>query len=149
QASDGGPQCPIPMPTATPSSPDGNSWGDPHLKTFDRLGYNFQAVGEFILVRSLTDTFQVQTRTVPATGNRSVAFNIAAAVNILGDRFAVYGPKPPSTYLNGTAQTFASGQTMLPNGGLLDTTATSSTLTWPDGTAVTITKNHGRVNVKV
>ncbi|WP_178139428.1 hypothetical protein, partial [Rhodothermus profundi] len=30
----------------------GGSWGDPHITTFDRLGYDFHAIGDYLAVRS-------------------------------------------------------------------------------------------------
>lgn len=39
--------------------------GDPHLKTFDDLRYDFQTAGEFIAARSLDDNMQVQVRMEP------------------------------------------------------------------------------------
>jgi Ca2+-binding RTX toxin-like protein len=40
----------------------GFSWGDVHYGTFDRLKYDYQGLGDHILVKSLTGDFQVQTR---------------------------------------------------------------------------------------
>ncbi len=47
-------------------------WGDPHLTTLDGLGYDFQAVGEFVLVQGTDDNLQVHVRTEALTDAVSV-----------------------------------------------------------------------------
>ena len=49
-------------------------WGDPHLTTLDGLGYDFQAVGEFVLVRGVgaDDPLKVHVRTEALTDAVSV-----------------------------------------------------------------------------
>jgi hypothetical protein len=74
------PEKPKPIP------PDGRSFGDPHFETFDGAGYNFQAVGEYTLVRSTKDDFTVQVRQVPALGPRIASNNQAVATRIGGQR---------------------------------------------------------------
>lgn len=56
------------------------SRGEPHIETFDGRGYQMQAVGEFVLVR--TDGLEVQQRTVEIGDTRQVSFGSAAAVAI-------------------------------------------------------------------
>ena len=75
------------------------SWGDPHLKTFDGLGYSFQAVGEFTLAESLDGSLVVQTRQLPA-GSR-VSLNYAVAAQVGDDRIAVYHGEPVPLWING------------------------------------------------
>ena len=48
-----------------PHRPGGDSSGDTHLVTFDGLRYDFQAIGEYVLVKSTKDDFMIQTRQVP------------------------------------------------------------------------------------
>lgn len=64
------------------------SWGDVHLVTLDGLNYDFQAVGEFILVESTgnDDDLQVQTRQEPWINNNSVSVNTAFATLVDGHR---------------------------------------------------------------
>ncbi len=70
--------------TANPVVGEGHGWGDVHLKTFDGKAYDFQAVGEFILVKSLVDDFQVQTRQEAWGNSTRVSVNTAFAVNLDG-----------------------------------------------------------------
>jgi Ca2+-binding RTX toxin-like protein len=56
--------------------------GDPHLATLDGVGYDFQAAGEFVLLRGTDNDFQLQARMVPVADNVSV--NQAVATNLGG-----------------------------------------------------------------
>ncbi|MFM6074122.1 MAG: VWD domain-containing protein, partial [Dolichospermum sp.] len=71
---------------ATANNPvnQGHGWGDVHLVNFDGKPYDFQAVGEFILVKSLIDDFQVQTRQKPWGASTTVSVNTAFATTIDG-----------------------------------------------------------------
>ncbi|REJ41821.1 MAG: hemolysin [Microcystis flos-aquae TF09] len=62
----------------------GHGWGDVHLSTFDGKPYEFQAVGEFILVKSLIDDFQVQTRQEASPYWIGASVNTAFAINLGG-----------------------------------------------------------------
>jgi hypothetical protein len=66
----------------------GSSNGDPHLTTIDGRSYDFQAAGEFVLLRS--DAVEVQTRQEPYRRSTSVTINTAVAVTADGGRAAVY-----------------------------------------------------------
>ncbi|MFM6860996.1 MAG: hypothetical protein ACKPKG_10135, partial [Dolichospermum sp.] len=61
--------------TSNPVVGQGHGWGDVHLVNFDGKPYDFQAVGEFILVKSLIDDFQVQTRQKPWGASTTVSVN--------------------------------------------------------------------------
>lgn len=63
----------------------GRSLGDPHLTSFDGLGYDFQAAGEFVLAVREAPGFAVQVRQEPASGRcSSVSQNTAVAARIGG-----------------------------------------------------------------
>jgi hypothetical protein len=82
--------------------PDGGSEGDPHIRTIDGLHYDFQAVGEFVLLRA--ENMEVQVRHAPvATTQRPgpdgytglamcVSVNSAVAVRV-GKRRITYQPR--------------------------------------------------------
>ncbi|MFM7576502.1 MAG: VWD domain-containing protein, partial [Microcystaceae cyanobacterium] len=66
----------------------GWAFGDPHLVTLDGLGYDFMAVGEFVLIETLpeaTNPFQVQVRYEPYPGSEVVSIATRMAVKV-GDR---------------------------------------------------------------
>jgi von Willebrand factor type D domain/Bacterial Ig domain/RTX calcium-binding nonapeptide repeat (4 copies)/FG-GAP repeat/Calx-beta domain len=70
--------------------------GDPHLVTFDGLHYDFQSVGEFILVKSTTGDLEIQVRQQPFNNSSSLSMNTAVATKIDGQRVAFYaGEKTP------------------------------------------------------
>lgn len=62
---------------------DARSAGDPHLFTFDGYDYDFQAAGEFVLVRARRGDLEVQARQEPGAGGR-VSYNTAFAFRIDG-----------------------------------------------------------------
>jgi hypothetical protein len=145
-------QCPVPVdqlsisqqtdsasPQATcEEEPDGSGedWGDPHLVTFDRLAYDFQAVGEFVLVRSLDDGLEIQIRTQPWGDQQVVSVNGAVATRVAGDRVGIYADRNPPVRVNGIATTLEQGGLPLPGGGSLETAGERYTVRWPDGSAL-------------
>ncbi|MEU8167002.1 VWD domain-containing protein [Micromonospora sp. NPDC049004] len=116
-----------------------NSNGDPHLLTYDGLRYDFQAAGEFVLSRSTTDDFEVQTRQTMFPASSTVAVNSAVAARVRGDRVAVYAtPGGPVVRVNGAPATVAPTGTKLPHGGTVTTWWDGTvTVDWPDGTRLT------------
>jgi hypothetical protein len=64
--------------------------GDPHLVTVDGYSYDFQAAGEFTLLRSGDGTFEIQARQEPYKSYGTVSINTAVAVGLAGDRVGVY-----------------------------------------------------------
>lgn len=55
--------------------------GDPHIVTTDGNAYDFQAAGEFVLLRSADDTFELQARQEPYRDSDVVSINTALAMN--------------------------------------------------------------------
>jgi hypothetical protein len=100
--------------TSNPVVGQGHGWGDVHLSTFDGKPYDFQAVGEFILVKSLTDDFQVQTRQKAWNNSTTVSVNTAFAITIDGynvvydSEFAV----GQELKIDGVTYNLASGQSV-------------------------------------
>ena len=84
---------------------DRANWGDPHLVTFDRLAYDFQAVGEFILVQSLDDSLEIQTPN-EAMGEFTCCLDQQrGCYECGGDRVGFYVDRTPGSYLNGSPTT--------------------------------------------
>jgi hypothetical protein len=128
-AADSAPICtPVPNPPGTPGT-QGTSIGDPHLRTFDGLRYNIQAVGELTLALD-ADGSEVQVRT-QRWGNRNVAINIGVAARIGSDIVAFYSGG--TVRINHVIKQVASGATALASGGTLHRLGALYTITWPDG----------------
>ncbi len=77
------------------------SWGDPHFRTFDGLGYDFYGVGDYYLVRSTQgNDFVVQTRQQPCG---TVSCNFGVVVKYQSSIFIIYLDPislTPRTYAN-------------------------------------------------
>ena len=68
----------------------GESVGDPHLQTLDGQEYDFQAAGEFTLLRSPDGSMEMQARQVPYPNIADVSINTALAWLVAGHRVALY-----------------------------------------------------------
>jgi hypothetical protein len=71
----------------------GSSNGDPHLTTVDGLSYDFQAAGEFTLLRSGDGDLEVQARQEPYQDSKAVTINTGVAVAAGDGRAAVYASR--------------------------------------------------------
>ena len=134
--------------TSNPVVNQGHGWGDVHLVNFDGKPYDFQAVGEFILVKSLIDDFQVQTR--QKIWNASASVNTAFATTIDGYNI-VFDTKLPvgqQLKIDGSTYNLLNGQSVFlgnskiertqatdPYGGFVD--AYTLTYAGPDGIIAT------------
>jgi hypothetical protein len=67
--------------------------GDPHMRTVNLRSFEFQAAGEYELLRSADGTVEIQGRQEPTAGAGSTAtINTAVAVRIGTHRVGVYAP---------------------------------------------------------
>ena len=112
---------------------DAGSIGDPHVMTLDGLKYDFQAVGEFILLEDKNDPrFVIQVRQAPFFGLSTMSVNTAVAASVAGDRVAFYAGVDPAVRIDGEPRRVP-GSITLPHGGTLASDAGTYTLTWPTG----------------
>lgn len=124
----------------------GGSNGDPHLVTFDRVAYDFQAVGEFTLVTATAgDPLEVQVRQAPMAGTRTASVNSAVAFRVGAHRVALtLTDGGTRVHVDGVSQAAPPERTDLPGGGTLtrrpsDTgPADGYDVTWPDGSAAAV-----------
>ena len=136
-----GPKEEEPEPELEVVIPDGGravNFGDPHFVTFDRLGYDFQAVGEFILTKSIimNDNFEIQVRHKAWKDRTDVAITQAAAMNVVGDKVGFYLRQDPFTSINGVQQEIPEGSTALPNGGIIVRNGSRYSIIWPNNHAL-------------
>jgi hypothetical protein len=121
--------------TAAAGGGCGSSNGDPHLHTFDGRFYDFQAAGEFVLVRSRADGLEVQAREEPYPSSNAVAINTAVAMRVEGDRVVVSRGEPvPVVRVNGSGFLPASKPLALPHGGRIRVVQGEIEVAWKDGT---------------
>lgn len=90
--------------------------GDPHLRTFDGLSYDFQAAGEFVLARGTG--LEIQTRQEAWGNSTSVSVNTAVAM-LLGDTVVglYIGQDGNPLNINGEWVHLDSGETISVGGG--------------------------------
>ncbi|AKJ03901.1 F5/8 type C domain-containing protein [Archangium gephyra] len=114
----------------------GSSWGDPHIVTFDGLAYDFQAVGEFVVLESTEGApLLVQARQQPLFMSRQVSINTAVAAALGADRVALYVGRTTPLLVNGVATPLAEGATLnLTGGGKVSLRGSRYTFTWPAST---------------
>lgn len=107
--------------------------GDPHLRTFDGVRYNFQAAGEFVGIETDDDNLEVQYRLRAMTPRVSVISAVAARV---GKRRIVFtAGRGPLLWIDGEAADLSDGMfvTLTEDGALLLREGRRHTIVWPDG----------------
>lgn len=101
--------------TATPEIGKAHAWGDVHLRTFDGKWYDQQSFGDFILVKSTVDDWQIQTRQEPWIYNANVSINDSLATKL--DGHTVIFDKDFETdkklKIDGSQVTLISGQSLI------------------------------------
>ena len=105
-----------PFVPAPPPAPPAWTVGDPHLQTLDGVGYDFHAVGEFVLLRGtgdLTGRFEVQSRMAPVDGVPGVSVNEAVAIDLDGRVVMIDAADANPLWVDGA-------QVVLNDGGRLD-----------------------------
>lgn len=96
-------------PPVIPPGVEADVFGDPHIVTLDGLGYDFQAVGEYILLESNlagdANPFQVQVRFEPLPGSDLVSVTTRMAVEIGGVVVEIDALGPDPLLIDGVAPT--------------------------------------------
>ena len=123
----------------------GKSWGEPNFITYDGYRYTSQQPGEFTLARSAVTGYEIQVRHTYL--KKGIALNSAVAMNVRGDRVAVYSKKseiPDGNYstplrINGQAIPLEGDQICMPKGGVVRFVEEDIHVYWPTGEILKIT----------
>lgn len=126
-----------------PAGPTGaaETNGDPHLTTLDGLHFDFQAAGEFVLVRSRD--LVIQARQQPWRTSRRVTINTQLAMRA-GDRRVTVSPgatndAPPVVRIDGTENALPPGSVVALGGASVARELSGYVdVTWPDGSTVVV-----------
>ena len=116
----------------------GGSTGEPHLYTVDGTRFDFQAVGEFLVVASPDGKPVIQARQEP--WGTLVTINTAVAANVDGDHVAVYQKEPAFLMVNGAPERALDIEKRLPHGGSLQRHGGQVAIDWNDGDRLTVTQ---------
>lgn len=144
------PHGPDPKPTTRPKA---GSTGDPHLTSLGGHSFDFQAAGEFTLIRSTDGDLEVQVRQQPATdfaGRESdtVTVNTAVAARVAGARVAIVADGDRLAVRVDGKPASVDGGHRLPDGGSIEPVDTGFLVRWPDGSQLWATvAAPGSVNV--
>lgn len=87
----------------------GRSTGDPHLLTFDGRNYDFQAAGEFTLVKG--PDFEIQVRQ-SALGSGNASVNTAVAMSVDGVAVSLYAGSAHPLLIGGVATDLGDGDSL-------------------------------------
>lgn len=99
----------VPPLTGIGFIPPASSYADPHLVTFDGLGYDFQAVGEFTLVEAVSgDPLSVQVRYSAVPGSDLASQTTAVATDLGGVRVVLDVRSGTPLTVNGAGVALAS-----------------------------------------
>jgi hypothetical protein len=124
----------------------GGSYGDPHLTDFSGDLYDFQAAGEFTLLKSTTDDFEIQVRQQPVPRSPHVFLNIsvntAAAMRVGRHAVEVDGTRHSSVLAYVDGHLMRGRELALAGGGRVEKeryAGMPAVLTvWPDGSIVVV-----------
>jgi hypothetical protein len=103
----------------------------------DRVGYDFQAAGEYVLLRSPDGAVEIQARQVPIPGSAHVTRNTAVAARVNGRRVAIHtaeGADPPLRVLIDGSVVDASQPIDLGSGARVAAYDDAVEVGFPDGT---------------
>jgi hypothetical protein len=134
------------QPTPPPTSGQGpcrptcsSSNGDPHMRTVNSYIYDFQAAGEFTLLRSADGSVDVQARQEPYASviQTGWAINTAIAAKVGSHRLGVYQVGDAlQAHVDGQVVDLSGGPMNLGGGASISTFKNGFEVVFPDGTTM-------------
>lgn len=134
--------------TPVNNTEDGANDGDPHLRTFDGLRYDFQGAGEYILFRSEDLRTEFQVRLEPYRGSSSVTVNSAIAAQFGDDRVAIHAGEAIALHINGEPFALAPGETIAVGGGSVYFSGSHYIITDAQGSGVWVRAKSEFLNIR-
>lgn len=134
-----------------PGAPSGpaESNGDPHLTTMDALHYDFQAAGEFTLVRSRSGDLEIQARQEQLRAGDDVTVDTMFGLRLDGHRVTIVPTSgDPAVRLDGAPVALADGATRAVGGGSLGNDGGWVLVRWPDGSGASV-RSVGRYGLAI
>ena len=124
--------------------------GDPHLQTFDGVGYSFQAAGEFVLARETGGAgFELQARFAPAAGSDLVSVTAAVAARLSdGTAVEIDAQSDAPLTVGGTARALADGAALMVGDDVVARQGDSYTILFAGADGV-VGAGDGRVTVEL
>jgi uncharacterized membrane protein len=129
-----------PQPSANygPCGPNCSSTnGDPHMITVNGFRYDFQAAGEFTVLRSPDGSVDIQARQEPFGTTKAVSINTAIAMKVGSHKVGVYMVGAGlEVHVDGSVADLSSGPIDLGAGGRVSAIQGGYEVDLPDGTTV-------------
>lgn len=108
--------CPGPLCLCSGEPFSGYSSGDPHFRTLDGLGFDFQGTGEFLLVGLADDEsgarVQVRQEPLASADCPNVTLNTAVAAAMGGNRVALYADQERPLWIDGVPTSLEPGEVL-------------------------------------
>ena len=134
--------------TSLSPAKSGGSDGDPHIRTFDGLGYSFQATGEFTLFRTKDGSSEFQVRQEPWQSSTTVSVNTAVTARLGDATVGVYAGQATPLLINGKAVTLAAGQSIAAGTGSVYFNGSAYTITDESGNGVWARARSSFINLR-
>lgn len=107
---------------------------DVHLQMLNGHRYDFQAVGEFIALKSESGSLEIQVRHQPYANSKWVSVSTAVAMNVAGDQVAVYSGQPVPLRVNHQPVVLKEPVLNLRKGGEIQRQGNGFVVIWPSKT---------------
>lgn len=117
---------------------DGGGHGDVHFDMLNRMHYDFQAVGEFIVLATKSGSMTIQARQQPFGNSTSVSVTTALAMNVAGDVVGVYAGQPAPLRVNHRPVSLDNPVIPLPKGGEIRREGDGFVVLWPEKSQVRV-----------